>query len=109
MHFMNKQREGHIGGKPTDYSQQDPTAAGAPGAGDQPEPTVTITAKADGTYTCDGGDGNPQPYGSIEEALEGAKSLLGGGDEEQDADQGSSAPPAASGSEADDMMGGGGH
>jgi len=47
--------------------------------------TLTLTKMPDGTVTCDSGDGNPQPYPTVEDALEAAKTILdGGGDEDED-------------------------
>jgi hypothetical protein len=53
------------------------------------EATVTLTKMPDGTVTCDSGDGNPQPYGSVDEALEAAKEILEpGGGEDRGGDEG---------------------
>lgn len=53
----------------------------APGAdsgeGDQ---TIILTKKADGSITCDSGDGKPMPYDSVDEALDAVKAQLGGGE-----------------------------
>lgn len=61
-----------------------PPPIAAPGAGEG-EQTITLTKKADGTVTCDSGDGKPMPYASVDEALEAVKAQLGGGDMDQDA------------------------
>ena len=79
MHFMNPQRRAHMAapGAPA-------AAVAAPGAEGElgPELTVTLTKSADGTITCDTGDGNPQRYATVERALEAAKMILEGGEEE---------------------------
>lgn len=95
MHFMNPQRAAHL--VPPAATKQ--RAPGAPQAGgmndqqmdDQPEATVTLTKMPDGTVTCDGGDGTPQTYQSVDEALDAAQSILGGDEDlpgEEDQAQG---------------------
>lgn len=110
MHFMNRQRQGHMAGKATDYTDRTQSpAAGAPAAGGDPgagDVTVTLTKGADGSITCDTGDGNPQPYGSVDEALEAAKMTLGPDDDQGEGDQGGDGRgaqgPGAGGMDLDD-------
>lgn len=93
MHFMNPQRGAHL--RPPAAVRPPAPAPGGPAAlpgGPQSDPggdlTVTLTKMADGTVTCDAGDGNPQPYGSVEEALDAAKEILEPGGEEEMGDEG---------------------
>lgn len=61
--------------------------------------SITLTKNPDGTVTCDCGDGKPMPYGSVDEALDAAKSMLGGG--EMGSDDGTG--PMGGGGELEDM------
>jgi hypothetical protein len=75
-----------------------PGAADDAGAGDQ---TIILTKKADGTVTCDSGDGKPVPYASVDEALDAVKSQLGGGPD--DGTDGGAGDAMSGGSESDQV------
>lgn len=71
----------------------EPAAPTDPMQDDASKPSVTITDNGDGTYSCDDGSGTePSTHGSLEEAMDYAKSTLGGG--EPDMDDMGAEPPA---------------